>query len=141
MLSQPSRNAPPSRSLHLFALPCLLSPSRSTILSSQTTSQGALILGRQGKARSISCMRWALKHFLHRFILNYKGLPYKTVFLNFVDIKPTLQALDVPPLEGDHYTVPAIIDKDTGRRVSDSYRIAEYLDAQVSLRTTSVLVL
>ncbi|VDB89218.1 unnamed protein product [Peniophora sp. CBMAI 1063] len=65
-----------------------------------------------------------------RYTLNYKGLPYKSTFLNFIDIKPTLKALDVPPLEGDFYTVPSIIDPKTGRRISDSLRIAEYLDTQ-----------
>ncbi|KZV74461.1 hypothetical protein PENSPDRAFT_573097 [Peniophora sp. CONT] len=65
-----------------------------------------------------------------RFTLNYKGIPYKTTYLSFVEIKPALQAASVPPLEADFYTVPSIIDHATGQAISDSMRIAEYLDAQ-----------
>ncbi|KZV74445.1 hypothetical protein PENSPDRAFT_648077 [Peniophora sp. CONT] len=65
-----------------------------------------------------------------RFTLNYKGLPYKTTYLNFVDIKSTFQAKNIPPSQGDAYTVPAIFDHATGKAVSDSARIAEYLDSQ-----------
>lgn len=66
------------------------------------------------------------------YTLNLKGLPYKTTFLNFVDIKPTFQAAKVPPSEGEFYTVPAIIDPATGAAVSDSVKIAVYLDTQVT---------
>ncbi|KZV63657.1 hypothetical protein PENSPDRAFT_657117 [Peniophora sp. CONT] len=65
-----------------------------------------------------------------RFTLNYKGLPYKTTYINFVDLKPTFQAAGIPPSSGDAYTVPAIFDPATGQAVSDSFCIAEYLDAQ-----------
>ncbi|KZV63655.1 hypothetical protein PENSPDRAFT_616282 [Peniophora sp. CONT] len=64
-----------------------------------------------------------------RYTLNYKGIPYKTTFVNFVDIKPTLQEAGIPPSEGEAYTVPAIIDHKTGQKLSESARIAGYLDA------------
>ncbi|KAK7996149.1 hypothetical protein PG991_015616 [Apiospora marii] len=44
-----------------------------------------------------------------RLMLNYKQIPYKTVFLEFPDIEPTLKELGLPPNETGHqYTVPAI---------------------------------
>lgn len=69
---------------------------------------------------------------MYSLTLNYKGLPYKTTFLNFVDIKPTLQANNIPPSEGESYTLPAIIDPATGQAISDSAKIAVYLDTQVT---------
>ncbi|VDB89212.1 unnamed protein product [Peniophora sp. CBMAI 1063] len=65
-----------------------------------------------------------------RFTLNYKGIPFKTTYINFVDLKPTFQEKGIPPSQGDAYTVPAIYDPTTGQTVSDSARIAEYLDSQ-----------
>ena len=48
-----------------------------------------------------------------------------------MDLKPAFQAKGIPPSLGDSYTVPAIFDPATGQAVSDSVRIAEYLDSQV----------
>lgn len=69
-----------------------------------------------------------------RYVLNFKKLQYKTVPLEFTELKDVLQAAGVPPLTtkgGDiMYTVPSIVDDATGAAISDSFKIAEYLDKQ-----------
>lgn len=50
-----------------------------------------------------------------RLALNYKRLPFKTVWLNMVDIKPTMQRIGASPtvlsVEPDGvYTVPVLVD-------------------------------
>ena len=65
--------------------------------------------------------------------LIYKGLPYKTEWVELPDIEPTLKRLGAPPTSkkpdrSDKYTFPAIYDDTTKRYVSDSWKIAEYLD-------------
>ncbi|EJD51351.1 hypothetical protein AURDEDRAFT_143158 [Auricularia subglabra TFB-10046 SS5] len=77
--------------------------------------------------KAISSAAWRV-----RFILNYKELPYKTVWLPYAKIRPTIQALGATPsgylADGTaRYTIPTIVDVD-GTVVSDSIRIAEYLD-------------
>jgi len=74
---------------------------------------------------------------LYRYCLNYKGLPFKTVWLEYPDIEPTFRQLGIPPdlkipfrkPDGSPmYTVPAIYDPKTKTSVVDSIDIAEYLD-------------
>ncbi|KAF8346359.1 hypothetical protein F5887DRAFT_108851 [Amanita rubescens] len=62
-----------------------------------------------------------------RYTLNYKGIPFKTELLEYVDIEKVLKAKGVPP-STDKYTLPSIFDTSTGIGVSESHRIAEYLD-------------
>lgn len=72
----------------------------------------------------------------HRFILNYKNIPYRTIWLSYPDIKPTQQALGVPPTavsrkdpRKEWYTLPMISDPhDPPIVVVDSPVIAEYLE-------------
>ncbi|KAL4726565.1 hypothetical protein ACLX1H_005452 [Fusarium chlamydosporum] len=68
-----------------------------------------------------------------RLMLNYKRIPYKTVFLEFPDIAPTLKDLGLAPHEAGsgssaNYTVPAIKHVPTGRYIMDSPIIAEFLE-------------
>ncbi|THU95236.1 hypothetical protein K435DRAFT_829163 [Dendrothele bispora CBS 962.96] len=72
-----------------------------------------------------------------RYCLKYKGLAYKTVWLEYPDIEPTFQKLGIPPdLKVPYrkpdgtplYTVPAIYDPKTKSFIIDSLEIAEYLD-------------
>ncbi|KAF9443132.1 hypothetical protein P691DRAFT_779056 [Macrolepiota fuliginosa MF-IS2] len=69
-----------------------------------------------------------------RYVLNYKKLPYKTVYVEFPDIETVSKKAGIPPFgkkpDGvtPHYTCPAITDDTTGAALSDSYKIAEYLD-------------
>lgn len=67
-----------------------------------------------------------------------KGIPYRTVWIEFADIKthcisigaePT--SYKINPLDGSKtplYTLPVIHDPATGATVSDSFKIAIYLD-------------
>ena len=68
-----------------------------------------------------------------RFTLNYKGLPYKTEWLEFPDIESKCKEMGIAPTRNTPdgtplYTLPAIWDPSTKTGVSESYRIAEYLD-------------
>ncbi|KAK6530181.1 hypothetical protein TWF694_003549 [Orbilia ellipsospora] len=63
-----------------------------------------------------------------RMILNYKRIPYKTIFLEFPDIEPTLKALGVhPPPPSTKYTVPTIHHIPTNTHITDSPPIAAFL--------------
>ncbi|KAJ4258896.1 hypothetical protein NW762_007983 [Fusarium torreyae] len=67
-----------------------------------------------------------------RLMLNYKGISYKTIFLEFPDIEPTLKGLGIAPHDpssGSHakYTVPAIQHVPTNTYIMDSKSIAEFL--------------
>ncbi|KAK0101763.1 hypothetical protein ONS95_006916 [Cadophora gregata] len=65
-----------------------------------------------------------------RMILNYKKVPYRTIFLEFPDIEPTLKGLGIPPSTSTPpilYTVPAITHLPTNTHLMDSLPIAEFL--------------
>jgi glutathione S-transferase len=67
--------------------------------------------------------------------LNIKGVSYTTVFIEFPDIEARLKAAGVPPngtrADGTLiYTLPALVDPNTGAAIADSQNIAEYLDKQ-----------
>ncbi|KDQ17824.1 hypothetical protein BOTBODRAFT_171539 [Botryobasidium botryosum FD-172 SS1] len=80
---------------------------------------------------------WSPHAWKARFVLNYKRLPHKTVWLSYPEIEPTLKALGLPPLVGEYvdYTIPVIVDPappGSGAPptiVRDSVAIAKYLDA------------
>lgn len=68
------------------------------------------------------------------YALHYKGIPYRTEWLEYPEIKPTLKNLGAPPTAkdpdgSDRYTLPTILDPSTGKVVTDSLPIAKYLDA------------
>ena len=74
-----------------------------------------------------------------RIVLNYKRIPYKTVWLSYPDIEKTLIKLGCAPTgtkpndpTRPHYTLPAIVDASSSPPVAiaDSLAIAEYLDAK-----------
>jgi glutathione S-transferase len=72
-------------------------------------------------------------HF--RIILNYKRIPFTTVWIEYADVGNTVAALGAPPSAhypdgSPRYTVPTIYDPNTGRLVTDSVEIAKYLDEQ-----------
>jgi glutathione S-transferase len=69
-----------------------------------------------------------------RWVLNYKKLPYRTVWVEYPDIKPLSLEIGASPTSYDpdgtpFYTLPAIHDPNTGKSISDSFDIAQYLDA------------
>ncbi|KAK0497590.1 hypothetical protein EDD18DRAFT_1072736 [Armillaria luteobubalina] len=69
-----------------------------------------------------------------RYALNFKGIPYRTEWIEFPDIEALYQRLGV--LAGatqkdgvtPYYSLPLIHDLSTGTVISDSAAIAEYLD-------------
>lgn len=68
-------------------------------------------------------------------VLNYKRLPYKTVWVDFADVQPLSKQISAPPTTtysdgSPRYTLPTIHDPNTGRTVSDTFEIARYLDEQ-----------
>ncbi|KAH0493911.1 hypothetical protein TgHK011_000554 [Trichoderma gracile] len=70
-----------------------------------------------------------------RLMLNYKRIPYKTIFLEMPDIEPTLRELGLPPHDPasgnkSSYTVPAIQHVPTNRYIMDSRTIAEFLESK-----------
>ncbi|KAF8074142.1 glutathione S-transferase [Lyophyllum atratum] len=68
-----------------------------------------------------------------RLCLNYKGIPYQTVWLEYLDIEPLCKKIGASPTEVREgvplYTLPVIHDPSTGAVVADSAVIAQYLDA------------
>jgi len=76
---------------------------------------------------------WSPNTWKARFALNFKGVPYKTEWVEYPDIEshniklgiePTSKKADGRP----HYTLPAIHDPSTGVYIAESLKIAEYLD-------------
>ncbi|KAJ6611737.1 hypothetical protein B0H10DRAFT_1882561 [Mycena sp. CBHHK59/15] len=76
---------------------------------------------------------WSPSTWKTRYSLNYKGIPYKTVWTEYPDIELVSRVLGAPPSRKKpdgrpHYTLPMIHDPSTGVFISDSTKIAEYLD-------------
>ncbi|KAK3625472.1 hypothetical protein LTR56_020372 [Elasticomyces elasticus] len=69
-----------------------------------------------------------------RMMLNYKNIPYKTVFLEFPDIEPKLKELGIDPGVDKSgvqkkYTVPVIHYLPTGEYIIDSTPISQFLES------------
>ncbi|KAK4686382.1 hypothetical protein P7C73_g3752, partial [Tremellales sp. Uapishka_1] len=64
-----------------------------------------------------------------RLLLNYKRIPYRTVFLEFPDIAPTLEGLGIPLGSSPKYTVPAIHHLPTDTFTMDSTPISELIES------------
>ncbi|KAI1374716.1 hypothetical protein F4677DRAFT_446980 [Hypoxylon crocopeplum] len=68
-----------------------------------------------------------------RYALNFKGVDYKTEWVELPDVTSIRKKLDAAPVRffGDgepFHTLPVIEDQSTGRTVGDSFDIAVYLD-------------
>jgi glutathione S-transferase len=81
--------------------------------------------------------------FLFRFILNYKRLPYSTVWVEFPDVETTLRSIGAPPsaTRSDGrpiYTLPVIVDPMRSPMspevLCNTNTIAEYLEATYPAR-------
>jgi len=71
---------------------------------------------------------WSPNVWKTRFSLNMKGLQYKTVWVEYPDIEALYRKLDLQP-NGTKCTLPVIHDPSTNKTISDSVKIAQYLDA------------
>jgi hypothetical protein len=70
-----------------------------------------------------------------RLALNYKGISYKTVWIEYADIQKAGQVIGATATEkrsnGElRYTLPTIVVPATGEVISDSGKIAAYLEAK-----------
>ncbi|KDQ17833.1 hypothetical protein BOTBODRAFT_105044 [Botryobasidium botryosum FD-172 SS1] len=87
-------------------------------------------------AESPGAKAWSPNTWKVRTALNYKRLPYRTIYLPYPEIAPTLRGLGLQPLEGQvgwrAFTLPVIIDPTPSgppKIIRDSAAIAQYLDA------------
>ncbi|KLO12305.1 hypothetical protein SCHPADRAFT_921424 [Schizopora paradoxa] len=76
---------------------------------------------------------WSPNTFKTRAALLFKGLQFKTEWIEYPDIAPRLQEMGVEATEKQEdgtplYTLPVIKDDSTGQIVADSWKIAIYLD-------------
>ncbi|KAK7450584.1 hypothetical protein VKT23_012893 [Stygiomarasmius scandens] len=77
---------------------------------------------------------WSPNTWKTRYSLNFKGIPYKTVWIEYPDIEKTLKELGIAASatkadgKTPHYTLPAIYDPSTKTGLTESLAIAEYLD-------------
>ncbi|KAI0318189.1 hypothetical protein OF83DRAFT_1171318 [Amylostereum chailletii] len=86
---------------------------------------------------------WSPNTWKTRYALNIKGLPYKTVWVDFCDVEKEMKKIGAEPTythpDGSHlWTVPTIYDPSTDKVVSDSAIIAAYLDAQYPSTATLI---
>ncbi|KAJ7037834.1 hypothetical protein C8F04DRAFT_1209756 [Mycena alexandri] len=77
---------------------------------------------------------WSPNTWKIRYAFNFKGLAYKTVWVEYPDIEDLCKKIGAEPTmirkNGvPYYTLPVIQDPQTGAIVSDSARIADYLDS------------
>ncbi|KAJ3878857.1 hypothetical protein F5051DRAFT_503002 [Lentinula edodes] len=81
---------------------------------------------------------WAPNIWRVRFILNYKRLPYKTIWVEFADVEATLRSIGAPPsaMKSDGlplYTLPVLVDPTNIPYapviLSNTNNISEYLES------------
>ncbi|EMD40020.1 CsMn06 [Gelatoporia subvermispora B] len=75
---------------------------------------------------------WSPNTWKTRYTLNFKGIPYKTIWVEYPDIASVCKEIGAEPTsirpDGPYYTLPVIHDPSTGKTISDSAAIARYLD-------------
>ncbi|KAK0471130.1 hypothetical protein IW261DRAFT_1513179 [Armillaria novae-zelandiae] len=86
---------------------------------------------------------WAPNIWRIRFILNYKRLRYRTIWVEFPDVEATIRSMGAPPsaVRGDGrpvYTLPVIVDPTRNpaapQILSNTNTIAEYLESTYPAR-------
>ncbi|KAG8624244.1 hypothetical protein KVT40_007311 [Elsinoe batatas] len=71
---------------------------------------------------------WSLNPWKTRMILNFKGIDYKTEWVEYPDIAPKFKSFGIEPnKDSPEYTIPAI-QTAKGDYIMDSKRIAAYLE-------------
>lgn len=75
---------------------------------------------------------WSPSTAKPRFVLGYKGLPFRIEWVEYPDIAPKMKAIGARQtklLDGrEMYTLPVLDDPNTGALVADSWEIAKYLE-------------
>ncbi|KAK1235159.1 hypothetical protein PQX77_001625 [Marasmius sp. AFHP31] len=69
-----------------------------------------------------------------RYVLNYKKLPYRTIWVEYPEIAPACIKIGAAPTATNpdgspYYSVPTIYDPNTEKAISDSLNIVQYLEA------------
>ncbi|KAG6888577.1 hypothetical protein C0995_007259 [Termitomyces sp. Mi166 len=94
-------------------------------------------------ARGNTPQPWAPNIWRIRFVLNYKRLRYRTVWIEFPDVEATMRSIGAPPssIRNDGrpvYTLPVIVDPTHNPMrpevISNTNYIAEYLEAAYPAR-------
>ncbi|KAH0841280.1 hypothetical protein AYO21_04880 [Fonsecaea monophora] len=72
---------------------------------------------------------WSLNPWKTRLVLNYKGIPYKTEWVEYPDLKPTFTKFGIPPNTNQpwEYTSPAV-RLPSGEYVMESRAIVDKLE-------------
>ncbi|KAL7924847.1 hypothetical protein ACQKWADRAFT_286149 [Trichoderma austrokoningii] len=70
---------------------------------------------------------WSMNTWRTRILLNYKGLDYKTEWVEYPHIKSRLNQHIPPNEQGRQFTLPTIQTPD-GSYLMDSYKIAEFIE-------------
>ncbi|KAI0826891.1 hypothetical protein BC628DRAFT_1338719 [Trametes gibbosa] len=83
--------------------------------------------------QGISLKSWSPNTWKTRFTLNVKGIPYKTVWVEYPDIETVLRKIGASAAEkrkdgSPYYTLPAIYDPNTKTALVESAAIVRYLD-------------
>ncbi|TRM60478.1 hypothetical protein BD626DRAFT_505495 [Schizophyllum amplum] len=75
---------------------------------------------------------WSASTWKIRYALNYKGLPFQTIWVEYPDIEAKCKEIGAEPTgtrDGKPlYTFPVIHDPSTAHIISDSQKISQYLD-------------
>ncbi|KAK7690190.1 hypothetical protein QCA50_006841 [Cerrena zonata] len=76
---------------------------------------------------------WSPNTWKTRYALAFKGLPFKTEYVEYPDIEALCKKIGAKPTDtkkdgSPHYTFPVIYDPNTKTVVEDSLNIARYLD-------------
>ena len=77
------------------------------------------------------CKSWSLNPWKTRLLLNFKGIPYKTIWLEYPEIEPFCKSVGIPPHNSGNeiadYTLPIVKFLD-GRYIMHSQEIASELE-------------
>lgn len=75
---------------------------------------------------------WSPNTAKPRFVLGYKGLPFRIEWVEYPDIAPRMKEIgaskDKLPDGRELYTLPVLSDPNTNALITDSWNIAEYLE-------------
>ncbi|KAI6154080.1 hypothetical protein BKA82DRAFT_998445 [Pisolithus tinctorius] len=75
---------------------------------------------------------WSPNPAKPRFVLGYKGLPFQLEWVEYADIASRMKEIGARqnkfPDGRELYTLPVLSDPNTGALVTDSWKIAEYLE-------------
>ncbi|KAH8823342.1 hypothetical protein DL96DRAFT_1617291 [Flagelloscypha sp. PMI_526] len=77
---------------------------------------------------------WGPNTLVTRLTLEFKGIPFETKWVEYPEVEPAAKAISAEPTTvrpdtgKPKYTVPMIQDTSTGKTISDSWNILNYLE-------------